>query len=152
MDSDHTGFDDTGQPVPVTMPGDVESPEMELLGSLESAGVTFPKGSFPLALAILDDWLKRHGDASPEPKQAFNRRGATAKLLQCLTAGATPLQAGQRAFCLAYDLKLTNHKTAGDLAGALDLTPARVSQIRKAAFNAVLGGEAIENIEQNAAS
>jgi hypothetical protein len=139
IEGDQTGFDDTGQPVQATMPDDIESPEMELLGELEAAGATFPKGTWPLMVAIVSGWMETHCDSPRDPRLAFNRRDTTAKLLECLTAGATPLQAGQRAECLKFDLKMSDCATAVALAKKLKLTPARVSQIRSATFNALFG-------------
>ena len=62
-------------------------------------------------------------------RTAFDRRQAAAAILEILTTGATVRQAGQRAFVLAYSLKLSPCRTQKELAGQLRISPGRVSQI-----------------------
>lgn len=45
------GFDDNGKAVPITLPGSVESPEVEFIGLLKETGAIFPNESAALKIA-----------------------------------------------------------------------------------------------------
>ena len=56
---------------------------------------------------------------------------ALLRLVELLTADATPLQTGQRMHLMAYFLGVSGCKTQAELARELNVSPGRVSQISK---------------------
>jgi hypothetical protein len=106
---------------------------------LKESDPFFDESSTPVAAVDfpfdeLDRRVERTQDASDsvlESRLDFDRRHATAALLELLTTNATPREAGQRAFLLAHRLKLSGCKTKRELADRMGLTEGRVSQITK---------------------
>jgi DNA-directed RNA polymerase specialized sigma24 family protein len=76
-------------------------------------------------------------DGAAAARTAFDRRRAAAAIIEILIAGTTMKQAGQRAFVLAYVLKLCPCRTQKELAKRLGVTPGRVSQILNAVKRAI---------------
>jgi hypothetical protein len=139
------GFVD-GEPVPVVWPIDAgASPEMELAKALGEIAQRLTKSHFSdkaksdwiqLALPQIDEFMQRVSERRSEASSKVDVRTALKQILGCLTDGAaTPLQAGQRAFCLQHNLKLGEFRTSRELAESLGISAARVCQIRRDTLN-----------------
>ena len=117
------GFNEDSKPVPVTSPAspDTYSTICELLVScgVTEAQMETIRPELLLTLESRDDVFN---------VQSFS---ALTEFFRMMTANATPLQAGQRLFVLAYLAGKLEVTTQRQLAKRLNATPGRVTQIKQ---------------------